>query len=201
MKETEGSTWWFWRHQFSSEWLVHCRLLGILSEILSGSLRHYGKDLVEAWDARGKDYKFTVVCIVHHAAKQDWEELFAPLARRGALRLLPISDQYVSISTACYPTHGSISVSRAFLELLKEFASSSDPIFRSAGFEHVLSDVHVPILNISTLSRPRNMGRLANVVIQGSFDPKTRDYFRIFEELIEALSSKTLILYFACIGF
>ncbi|KZP07911.1 hypothetical protein FIBSPDRAFT_272137 [Athelia psychrophila] len=133
-------------------------------------LRHYGKQLLEAWDARDEAHKFTVVALTHHAAEKDWMVLFAPLARRGALRLLTISDH----------------VSRAFQELLREFADSSDPEFHSAGFQQVLVDTHVPILNIST-SSTRSSGRLSNVAIQGSFSTDSRDFIRIFARLIQSL--------------
>ena len=61
--------------------------------IMAASLGHWGKDLVAAWDARDDAHKFMVIGIVHHAQNPGYEEAFAPLARRGALRLLPISDQ------------------------------------------------------------------------------------------------------------
>lgn len=52
---------------------------------------------MDAWDSRDVVHKFTVVGIVHHTEMKGWEELFAPLARRGALRLLTLSNQYVRI--------------------------------------------------------------------------------------------------------
>ncbi|KZP29682.1 hypothetical protein FIBSPDRAFT_815775 [Athelia psychrophila] len=133
-------------------------------------LPHYGKGLVEAWDARDDAHKFAVVGIVHDAADTAWLELFAPLARRGALRLLPISDH----------------VTRALQGFLKTFAASPDPVFRSAGYEHVLVDTHVPILNISTPTR-HHLGRLSNAVIQGTFDPSVRGFDRIFQDLVRAI--------------
>ncbi|KAF7974649.1 hypothetical protein HWV62_11526 [Athelia sp. TMB] len=133
-------------------------------------LGHYGKDLVEAWDARDDAHKFMVVGIAHHAQNPTYEEGFAPLARRGALRLLPISDH----------------VSRAFENLVQEFAASPDPVIRSAGFEYVTSDVHVPILNLSIPDR-YYPGKLSNVVIQGTFATNMRDFNRIFQDLTQEL--------------
>ncbi|KAF7966600.1 hypothetical protein HWV62_37785 [Athelia sp. TMB] len=126
--------------------------------------------MVAAWDARDDAHKFTVVAIVHHAQNEGWEEAFAPFARRGALRLLPISDQSLF----------------AINPLSFEFAASPDPVFRSAGFEYVSSDVHVPILNISTPDR-HYPGKLCNVVIQGAFAEDLRDFARIFQDPKHAL--------------
>lgn len=78
------------------------------------------------------------------------------------------------------------SVTRAFQDVLKGFAASPDPIFRSAGYEHVLVDTHVPILNISPPTR-HTRGKLSNAVIQGFISPHKRDFDRLFHDLVQAL--------------
>lgn len=80
-------------------------------------------------------------------------------------------------------------MSRSLEGLLSEYAASRDPIFRSAGFEHVRSDFHVPVLNISTPDKiyPR---RLSNAVIQGTFDQSLRDFSPIFKDLAKSLSGE-----------
>lgn len=82
------------------------------------------------------------------------------------------------------------SVSRAFENLVQEFAASPDPVIRSAGFEYVSSDVHVPILNLSIPDR-YYPGKLSNVVIQGTFATNMRDFNRIFQDLTQELHGQS----------
>lgn len=92
MRATAESIWSYCQQQSPSELSLAVEGNGLIS---GASLGHYGKDLVAAWDARDDDHKFMVVGIAHHAENPTYEEAFAPLARRGALRLLPISDQCI----------------------------------------------------------------------------------------------------------
>ncbi|KIM83634.1 hypothetical protein PILCRDRAFT_431704 [Piloderma croceum F 1598] len=127
--------------------------------------------LLAAWDARDDDHKFQLVCMAHNQGDQNWHRYITPWARRNAIRILAISEH----------------VSNAFWKEFKYVSASVDPVLRSAGYELVLVDAHIPILNLSEL--PDKSGRkvLSSAVIQGSFDPVRRAYFDIFKDLIRNL--------------
>jgi hypothetical protein len=60
------------------------------------SLAHFGPDLFKQYQARPDNDKFTLVCIVHNAFEMDWAlEHGKDWVREGALRVLPISAQFV----------------------------------------------------------------------------------------------------------
>lgn len=58
-------------------------------------MRHWNEELLLAWDQRDADHKFEVVCIVHDALDTIWQSFIPEWSRRNAIRLLPISAQYV----------------------------------------------------------------------------------------------------------
>ncbi|KAJ7928860.1 hypothetical protein B0H13DRAFT_2544704 [Mycena leptocephala] len=64
----------------------------------------------------------------------------------------------------------------------------SDPAIRSAGYEYIPVDVHVPVLDLPAAVDPRPTRILSDAVIQGSFDTARRDYLEIFSELKESLA-------------
>ena len=59
-------------------------------------MRHWNEELLVAWDARDAAHKFEIVCIVHNADDRSWQSAIPEWSRRNAIRLLPISEQYVS---------------------------------------------------------------------------------------------------------
>lgn len=59
-------------------------------------MEHFSQDLFKQYLARAEDDKFTLVCIVHNAFSVEWlVEYGADWVREGALRVMPISEQYV----------------------------------------------------------------------------------------------------------
>ena len=100
----------------------------------------------------------------------------------------PSSDYFItsiSLSSIC-------SVARAFRKEFKDLAGSADPILRSAGYELVPVDAHVPILDLRRFSnKPRNQ-ILSNVAIQGGFDWNRRFYGDIFGDLNRSLQGLLL---------
>jgi len=108
---------------------------------------------------------------VHNRNDDYWHHLIIPWARRNAIRLLPLSQH----------------VARSFKKEFSDFAGSADPILRSAGYDLVPVDAHVPMLDLPRFShKPRNQ-TLSNVVIQGGFDWNRRSYGDIFKNLNRSL--------------
>lgn len=54
--------------------------------------------MLEIWDARPVDQKFTIVCIVHNAGPNFWYPVLPDWSKRGAIRFLSIADQYVILA-------------------------------------------------------------------------------------------------------
>ncbi|KIO19614.1 hypothetical protein M407DRAFT_11307 [Tulasnella calospora MUT 4182] len=60
-------------------------------------LGYLGPDLLRAWDERPVDKKFTLVCGTHNGRDGAWaSKNLAEWSKRGALRLLTISDQFLA---------------------------------------------------------------------------------------------------------
>ncbi|KAJ8519067.1 hypothetical protein ONZ45_g3952 [Pleurotus djamor] len=134
------------------------------------------EQLLAAWDARDKDHKFTLVCIVHHVLDKGWQPHIADWARRGALRLLPISSH----------------VAAGFRHSFDESADSTDPSIRHAGYEYIPIDIHIPILDLPNLPDRNDDKTLSKAVIQGSFSLDRRDYIHLFEDLKRSLAGAKL---------
>jgi hypothetical protein len=134
-------------------------------------MRIWHDELLAAWDARGADQKFKLVCIVHHAGDTAWHHQIGPWARRNAIRLLPIAAH----------------VGNAFRQIFENISIAEDVTARTAGFEHIPIDVHVPILDLPGLPQKREPRILSNAVVQGSFSFDRRAYTQIFQELIQCL--------------
>ncbi|KAF9493156.1 hypothetical protein BDN71DRAFT_1419911 [Pleurotus eryngii] len=130
------------------------------------------EQLLAAWDARGGDHKFQLICIVHHVLDTAWQPRIAEWSYRDAIRLLPISNH----------------VAQGFRRSFNELADSKDPKIRSAGYEYIPIDVHVPILDIPRLPQTVADKVLSKAVIQGSFNMDRRDYAHLFEDLKDSLA-------------
>ncbi|KAK7055565.1 putative eukaryotic translation initiation factor 5 [Favolaschia claudopus] len=135
----------------------------------------WGEDLLSAWDARDAAHKFTLVCIVHNGPEAAPKKTIEAFAQRRAIRIMAISD------------HVAASQKLAFLAR----ADSRDTTMRSAGYEYIPVDVHIPVLNVvlDTLrasESPRKM--LSNAVIQGNFAHERRDYRNFFADLMKSLA-------------
>lgn len=59
------------------------------------SMNRWSDELLDVWDARPADQKFTIVCIVHQFRDTNWQRHIAAWARRRSIRLLPIGYQSV----------------------------------------------------------------------------------------------------------
>jgi len=57
------------------------------------SLREWYYRLLQSWDARPVDKKFQIVCIFHDGDDIQWHDNLVEWVRRGAIRLLTISEQ------------------------------------------------------------------------------------------------------------
>ncbi|KAG9224550.1 hypothetical protein CCMSSC00406_0002299 [Pleurotus cornucopiae] len=130
------------------------------------------EQLLAAWDARDGDHKFQLICIVHHVLDTAWQPRIAEWSRRDAIRLLPISNH----------------VAQGFRRSFNELADSKDPKIRSAGYEYIPIDVHVPILDVPRLPQTLADKVLSKAVIQGSFNMDRRDYAHLFEDLKDSLA-------------
>ena len=51
--------------------------------------------MLAAWDARDAAHKFQLVCMVHNVADTYWQIPIPEWSSRNAIRLLPISEQYI----------------------------------------------------------------------------------------------------------
>ncbi|KAJ6458883.1 hypothetical protein DFH09DRAFT_1231861 [Mycena vulgaris] len=130
------------------------------------------EDLLSAWDARDAAHKFKLVCIVHNVKDNSWQlKSIAEWARRGAIRMLPISEH----------------VAAAFRRSFLISADSPDASIRLAGYEYIPVDVHVPVLDIPMAVDHGRSRILSDAVIQGTFYSDRRDYLEIFSELKESL--------------
>ncbi|KAJ7455257.1 hypothetical protein B0H11DRAFT_2067394 [Mycena galericulata] len=130
------------------------------------------EELLSAWDARDDAHKFMLVCIVHNIIDDTWQRSIPAWSRRNAIRILPISGH----------------VAAAFRRSFLISADSPDASIRSAGYEYIPVDVHVPVLDVP-LSKDHQSSRiLSDAVIQGSFSTDRRDYLEIFSELKESLA-------------
>ncbi|KAF8340786.1 hypothetical protein F5887DRAFT_888634 [Amanita rubescens] len=133
-------------------------------------LRYMHEKLLDAWELRDDEHKFELVCIVHHVEDRLWQSNIHEWSRRNAFRVLTISEH----------------VRKAFHRRFQKNASEPEPLIRSAGFEYIPVDVHVPVLNRS-IARQHSSSLLSNAVIQGSFSVDRRDYLTIFDDLINGL--------------
>ncbi|KAJ7476079.1 hypothetical protein FB451DRAFT_1034412 [Mycena latifolia] len=129
------------------------------------------EELLAAWDARDAAHKFKLVCIVHNVRDESWQRWIPEWARRGAIRILPISEH----------------VADAFRRSFLVSADSPDASIRLAGYEHIPIDVHVPVLDIPVTVDHRPSRVLSDAVIQGTFAADRRDYMEMFAELKESL--------------
>ncbi|KAG6830880.1 hypothetical protein H0H92_014245 [Tricholoma furcatifolium] len=135
------------------------------------------KDLLSIWDERRDDRKFKLVCIVHNIKKElglnhrqdtSWQSAITEWSRRGAIRLVAISEH-------------------------------PDPVLRTAGYENIPIDVHVPIIPLRNLPERPTSRPLSKAVIQGSFSMNRRDYANIFRELISSLHLQALTIVYAIV--
>ena len=159
-------------------------------------MRRWSDELLAAWDSRPADMKFKVVCIVHHFRDTAWQGHITPWAKRGAIRLLPIAYQCVSVSALRMDLIGvvfrsnSCSVGRTFRTHFQELADSPDPEVYKALYEYIDIDVHAPVLNLPEYGQRRDPIKLQRAVIQGNFQSGQRDYGHIFRDLVEGLRSE-----------
>ncbi|KAK0469566.1 uncharacterized protein EV420DRAFT_1633985 [Desarmillaria tabescens] len=128
-------------------------------------------ELLAAWEERDEHHKFQLVCIVHDVTDTTWQPAITEWSRRQAIRFLPISEH----------------VANGFRQLFEVLADSGDEDIRSAGYEYLPIDVHIPVLDLGD-APDRLFRTLSNVVIQGSFTRSRRDYDNIFEDLLESLA-------------
>ncbi|KAJ7126792.1 hypothetical protein C8R44DRAFT_617561 [Mycena epipterygia] len=135
------------------------------------------EELLSVWDARDAEHKFILVCIVHNVNDISWQSSISEWARRGAIRILPISEH----------------VKAAFRRSFLISADSADASIRSAGYEYIPIDVHVPVLDVPMVVDHRPSRILSDAVIQGSFSSDRRDYLQIFADLKESLSRNATV--------
>ncbi|KAF7345367.1 putative eukaryotic translation initiation factor 5 [Mycena venus] len=100
------------------------------------------------------------------------QQIIEAFSRRHALRIVPISE------------HVAVAQRRAFLSK----ADSLNASVRSAGFEYIPVDAHIPVLDIPVAAQPNPSRVLSTVVIQGNFAHERRDYRNIFADLKESLA-------------
>lgn len=84
----------------------------------------------------------------------------------------------------------SFSVKAAFQRSFLISADSSDASIRSAGYEYIPIDVHIPVLDVPMVVDHRSSRILSDAVIQGTFYSDRRDYLQIFADLKESLSRR-----------
>ncbi|KAF4571606.1 hypothetical protein EYR36_008948 [Pleurotus pulmonarius] len=155
--------------QHGGEGSIDLVVLGTCEVDLRGD---WHEQLLAAWDARDGDHKFQLICIVHHVLDTAWQPRIAEWSRRGAIRLLPISNH----------------VAQGFRRSFNELADSKDSQIREAGYEYIPIDVHVPILDVPRLPQTLADKVLSKAVIQGSFNMDRRDYARLFDDLKVSLA-------------
>jgi hypothetical protein len=68
-------------------------------------MEHFSADLWKQYEARPANDKFLLVCVVHNAFATKWlVEFGQDWVRAGALRLMPISAQYVLLPASWLPS-------------------------------------------------------------------------------------------------
>ncbi|KAH9475867.1 hypothetical protein JR316_0011427 [Psilocybe cubensis] len=122
--------------------------------------------LVEAFDARPPDRKFTVLCVVHDAGRLQELDFIAPLSIRGALR-------YVTLNQAAQRT-------------LYEGIFAAAARHPEAQFDRVPVYAIAPIFPVQGLKNHQRY-ILTNVVVQGNMDQGRRDYKKLFDDMMDAL--------------
>lgn len=155
------------------------------------SLRTWHTQLLSAWDTRPASQKFQLVCIVHNVKDTNWQIHITDWARRGAIQLLTIAEQYAySLTYCCIVLIMSVSVKASFRRVFNQHADSANRTLYTAGYEHIPIDVHVPILDLPGLPVKDQNRILSKVVIQGTFDVGRRDYPNFFADLVRSLHGK-----------
>ncbi|GAA95839.1 uncharacterized protein L969DRAFT_95338 [Mixia osmundae IAM 14324] len=140
----------------------------LLLSSCSESIGVYGKDIVEAWDARPFDAKFQVVCTIHHADRFTWGDKFFGLEQRGALKILTLNKAAQTFAYDRSMSYASSAGERGGLEL---------------SFDSVLIRAFAPIFPVPGLPpRPAN-AELDSVVVQGGLSQTKRDYAGIFSDM------------------
>jgi hypothetical protein len=67
-------------------------------------------------------------------------------------------------------------------------ADSPNASIRSAGYEYIPVDVHIPVLDVPVPVDQSPSRILSSAVIQGNFEAGRREYPKIFAELNESLA-------------
>ncbi|KAG8980529.1 hypothetical protein FRB90_007666, partial [Tulasnella sp. 427] len=146
-------------------------------------LERFGPDLLEAWDQRPHDQKFTLVCGVHNGHTTGWFKHISEWSSRGAFRVMPISDH----------------VSDYFRSTFDAWADSKDPIKRLSLYEYIKVDPYYPVSDFTNFPlRARPEDQLGNkvpcsAVLQGNYEQGRRDYARVFEDLSRLIRGAVFI--------
>ncbi|KAJ7905015.1 hypothetical protein B0H13DRAFT_1881427 [Mycena leptocephala] len=108
------------------------------------------EELLSAWDRRDSTHKFKLVCIAHNIEVDSWKHRIAEWSRRDAIRILTIFEHVA-----------------AFRRSFRISADSPDASIRTAGYEYIPVDVHIPVLDIPMAVNERRSRILSDAVIQG----------------------------------
>ncbi|KAG8929798.1 hypothetical protein FRC01_003754 [Tulasnella sp. 417] len=137
-------------------------------------LEKLGPDLLKAWDERPQDKKFMLVCSVHNPHTTPWFKHISKWSRRGAFRVVAISDHVVNY----------------YHSMFNDWADSKDPAQRLSLYEYIKVDAYYAVSNFTNFPlRPKTY--LADVpcsaVLQGLYESGRRDYDRVFADLLRLL--------------
>jgi hypothetical protein len=80
------------------------------------SMSRWSDNILKIWDNRDPEHKFKLVCVVHNALDDTWQAKIPDWSRRNAIRLVPISEQYVTCQIHSFPSSKFFSVSESISE-------------------------------------------------------------------------------------
>jgi len=106
----------------------------------------------------------------HQADDIQWHDSLVEWVRRGAIRILTISEH----------------VGRRLDRNFRALAESRNETINSAGYEYVKMDIYIPVLDLPQ-RRSHTSTALSNVAIQGSFRFDRREYPAVYADLLVSL--------------
>ncbi|KAG8950211.1 hypothetical protein FRC04_007845 [Tulasnella sp. 424] len=135
----------------------------------------WSQQLLDAWDARPANKKFTVACIIHEVSDRRSFTFLHEWTIRGAVRYLTLAEH----------------VSFSLLQYLQTTSDTPTPSEYTSLAEYVNVDLHLPIIPLPDPPRPERKGtrKLTNAVVQGLMDPKRRDYLGVLWDLAGAIKT------------
>ncbi|KAG8851530.1 hypothetical protein FRB96_009203 [Tulasnella sp. 330] len=138
-------------------------------------LQRHHPELLNTWDERPIEKRFTLVCIAHSRGPMEWFHILGHWAQRGALRLVTTSNH----------------ATRDLEITMGTLADSSDPNVSKSLFEYLTVETFYPMITVKRATPEVHLfkaGRhISNVAFLGDFRNQKKHYQNLFQDLLNLL--------------